>query len=76
MPRLEELREGGSEQEADMVLAVMNFATDYPRTLELSATPFDVGAIKNRYGRVNVWSQLLIEQKPGVIIANKVQQTR
>lgn len=71
LPRDDELREGGSEQEADLILAVMNYAKAYPNgeeTKRLATTPFDVGAIKNRYGMCPVWAELRFARASNVIL--------
>ena len=61
-PALHNLREGGSEQEADLVVALLNYAAEIPRDAAPSTFTFpdliDIGALKNRHGRANVWSTL------------------
>lgn len=72
LPRDDELREGGSEQEADLILAVMNYAKAYPNgeeTKAMAKTPFDVGAIKNRYGMCPVWAELQFVRASNVILS-------
>jgi len=71
-PDLQNLREGGSEQEADLVLGLLNYAADYRRDKETeplpSQTPFDVGILKNRYGAVGHWAELAFAGKRGAIV--------
>ena len=65
-PELHHLREGGSEQEADLVLGFLNYAADY-RTddTKKSSTPavtlLEVGTLKNREGEVGAWAALAWE---------------
>jgi replicative DNA helicase len=77
-PKLHQLREGGSEQEADLVLGLMNYAADYeqdreaPTThLETVAVPpvtrLDVGVLKSRYGRQGSWAKLAFHGRSGLI---------
>jgi replicative DNA helicase len=67
-PELHHLREGGSEQEADLVLGFLNYAADY-RTdaAKRSSTPtetlLEVGTLKNREGEVGAWAALAWEGK-------------
>lgn len=65
-PELHHLREGGSEQEADTILGLLNyradFATDSKAALPLSGvTLVEVGSLKNRYGEVGRWAGLAFE---------------
>lgn len=55
-PQLHHLREGGSEQEADLVLALLNHAADFPSGSERTER-LDIGVLKNRYG-VLLWDEL------------------
>lgn len=66
-PKLHHLREGGSEQEADLVLGLMNYRTDFEMDLSgekknhcdlPETTPFEIGILKNRYGDVGKWVSL------------------
>ena len=70
-PDANNLREGGSEQEADLVLGLLNYAADYKHDaghLPLAkATPFDVGILKNRYGAVGRWIELTFDGRRGAI---------
>lgn len=63
-PELHHLREGGSEQEADMILGLLNYRADFatdskaavPRT-----TLVEVGTLKSRYGEVGRWAGLAFD---------------
>ena len=72
-PQLHQLREGGSEQEADLVLGLMNYAADWVESALTdddfedkpvegpepdAPTLLEVGALKNRYGEVGRWTKL------------------
>jgi DNA primase catalytic core len=59
-PDLHQLREGGSEQEADLVLGLMNYAADLRTEADSDheTTRFEVGVLKNRYGRTGQWAAL------------------
>lgn len=66
-PKLHHLREGGSEQEADLVLGLMNYRADFETDAEEEKrgksplpeiTPIDIGILKNRYGDVGKWVSL------------------
>jgi replicative DNA helicase len=71
-PELHHLREGGSEQEADLVLGLLSYGADY-REDELEAGPapattrLEVGVLKNRYGTPGSWASLAFEGARGVI---------
>jgi replicative DNA helicase len=56
-PELHHLREGGSEQEADMVLGLMNYAADMkPAEGQMPrSTPLDIWVLKQRYGLSGSW---------------------
>lgn len=60
-PDLHHLREGGSEQEADLVLGLFNYKAEYlkdgtePRH---RSTPFGVRTLKNRYGEKGATKRL------------------
>ncbi|MFQ5929079.1 MAG: DnaB-like helicase C-terminal domain-containing protein [Acidobacteriota bacterium] len=65
-PQLQQLREVGIEQEADLVLGLLNYAADYRAEVEEpgpipATTPFEVGTLKNRYGPAGCWASLLFE---------------
>lgn len=66
-PELHHLREGGSEQEADIVLGLLNYAADYrsdhTREAPPDTTPFEVGVLKARYGEVGRWAALFFTGK-------------
>ena len=61
-PDLHHLREGGSEQEADLVLGLLNYAADYRTEAGGERLPdvtlLEVGTLKNRYGAVGRWASL------------------
>lgn len=56
-PQLHHLREGGSEQEADLVLGILNYCADIPKDAG-TTDRLDVGILKNRYGEVGRWEEL------------------
>ena len=63
-PALDHIREGGSEQGADMVLGLLNYAADYPRDARHPLPPstlLEVGTLKNREGDVGAWAPLAFE---------------
>lgn len=71
-PQLHELREGGSEQEAELVLGLHNWRADFQdeegsegRIPE--ATRLEVGVLKNRYGTVGKWASLAFVGAYGLI---------
>ncbi len=71
-PELHHLREGGSEQEADLVLGLLNYAADYRETDETAAavpdiTRFEVGTLKTRYGTPGRWAALAFKGRYGVL---------
>lgn len=59
-PDLHHLREGGSEQEADLVLGLMNYAADLRTEADSDhqTNLLEVGVLKNRYGRTGQWAAL------------------
>lgn len=76
-PQLHNLREGGSEQEADLVLGLLNYRADYIAELEEHGEEagarekgkpgrFDVVALKNRYGELGA-AALVLEGRTGTI---------
>jgi replicative DNA helicase len=77
-PQLHHLRQGGGEQEADIVIGLLNYRADYVAALEENADdssflrevgtsgPVDVSVIKNRYGQLGVAS-LVLESRVGYI---------
>ncbi|MBZ0170846.1 MAG: hypothetical protein K8E66_00550, partial [Phycisphaerales bacterium] len=72
-PDLNYLREGGSEQEADLILGLMNYAADL--RVEASATRagtdhYEVGVLKNRYGPTGLWAALTYSGASGRISDN------
>jgi replicative DNA helicase len=74
-PQLHHLREGGSEQEADLVLGLLNYRADYledegERDEGKQAPPvtrLEVGSLKNRYGAVGHWATLAFEARYGLL---------
>ena len=70
-PDLHHLREGGSEQEADLVLGLLNYAADYRQDAQAATLPrttlFEVGVLKNRYGEVGQWAALAFEGRYGLL---------
>lgn len=71
-PELHHLREGGSEQEADLVLGFLNYAADYRVDAERKnstppATLLEVGTLKNREGEVGAWASLAFEGRHRLI---------
>lgn len=71
-PDLNHLREGGSEQEADLVLGLLNYAADYKTEVENASTlpditKFEVGTLKNRYGAVGRWADLGLVARSGLL---------
>ena len=75
-PQLHHLREGGSEQEADLVLGLLNYRADFETDVEEEerakgsvpdVTRFEVGALKNRYGTPGRWATLAFEGRRGLL---------
>ena len=65
-PQLHHLRDGGSEQEADLVLGILNYRADFVSEREdasqsdrIESGPIDVSVLKNRYGNLGVVSMVL-----------------
>lgn len=77
-PQLHHVGEGGGDQEADLVLGILNFRAELvaaveaegsnPEQLAVSgdANPFEILVLKNRYGPL-VTAPLIIELKSGYI---------
>ena len=77
-PQLHHLRDGGGEQEADLVLGLLNYRADYIAACEEAdddravdaqnedAGPFDVTILKNRHGELGK-APLVFESKMGFI---------
>jgi replicative DNA helicase len=72
-PQLHHLREGGSEQEADLVLGLLNYRADFVADREDAGVedreipgPLDLLVLKNRYGNLGVVS-LVLEGTTGLI---------
>lgn len=73
-PDLSHLREGGAEQEADLVLGLLNYAGDYRTDADEEmerrvpdVTRLEVGALKNRYGVPGRWAALAFEGRFNLI---------
>ncbi|MBU0513574.1 MAG: hypothetical protein KJ621_02265 [Proteobacteria bacterium] len=69
-PNLDHLQDGGFEQEADLVLGLLNYAADYiPETGgdRAASMPFEVGTLKNRYGIPGRWASLAFVGRYGLI---------
>lgn len=65
-PDLHNLREGGSEQESDLVLGLMNYAADI-QTEDRKVDRFEIGVLKNRYGQRGTWTGLSFDGRTGAI---------
>ena len=65
-PDLHNLREGGSEQEADLVLGLMNYAADIQTERE-TVDRYEIGVLKNRYGARGSWTALSFDGRTGAI---------
>ena len=64
-PLLSHLREGGAEQEADLVLGLLNYAADFQSDAEEETTRavpevtrLEVGSLKHRGGVPGRWTSL------------------
>ena len=73
-PALDHLREGGSEQEADLVLGLLSYAADYVTDEGKEdgrevppVTLLEVGTLKNRYGIPGRWGRLAFEGKSTLV---------
>ena len=70
-PGLHHLREGGSEQEADLVLGLLNYAADYASDSKTKTVPdvtlLEVGTLKNREGEQGRWAGLAFEGRLGLV---------
>jgi replicative DNA helicase len=77
-PQLHHVGEGGGDQEADLVLGILNFRAELVSAAESEgvnpeqvvqsgdANPFEILVLKNRYGRL-VTAPMIIELKSGYI---------
>ena len=72
-PQLHHLREGGSEQEADLVLGLLNYRADYLEELDdvdaskrTQPGPLEILVLKNRYGPLGS-ATLMLEGHTGTI---------
>jgi replicative DNA helicase len=71
-PTLDHLQDGGFEQEADLVLGLLNYAADYTDnpTRDRAAAPsmpLEIGTLKNRYGIPGRWASLAFLGRYGLI---------
>lgn len=71
-PQLHHLREGGSEQEADLVLGLMNYRADFEEDAQEATsipavTLLEVGTLKNRYGTPGRWAPLAFAGRYGLV---------
>jgi replicative DNA helicase len=77
-PQLHHLREGGSEQEADLVLGLMSYGADYQEDAEKGPPPpvtkLEVGTLKNRYGPPGRWAALALEGRTGWVRDKRVKE--
>ncbi len=71
-PQLHHLREGGSEQEADLVVGLLNYRADYledrgngPADRDLPG-PFEMLVLKNRYGPLGT-ARMVLEGPTGTL---------
>ena len=69
-PALHQLREGGSEQEADLVLGLLSYGADFSSDEDGERshdapplTLLEVGTLKHRYGKPGRWAKLAFEGK-------------
>jgi DNA primase catalytic core len=69
-PTVDDLREGGAEQEADKIIGLLNYAQDFKDAEEGSlpdATRLDMGTLKNRGAISGRWAAMAFEGRPGLI---------
>ena len=70
-PGLHHLREGGSEQEADLILGLLNYAADYAADAKDKTVPavtlLEVGSLKTREGEPGKWAGLAFEGRYGLV---------
>jgi DNA primase len=70
-PKLHQLREGGSEQEADLVLGFMSYFADFEDETGKATLPdvtkLEIGTLKNRYGAPGRWASLAFIGKSGLL---------
>ena len=74
-PQLHHIREGGSEQAADLVLGILNFAADYAHEggehqAEEGMTPVEISVLKSRFGRLG-YRTLYLHGPTGCIDDNR-----
>lgn len=70
-PELHNLREGGLEQEADLVLGLLNYAADYSADAKDKRIPdvtlLEVGTLKTREGEPGRWAGLAFAGRYGLL---------
>jgi replicative DNA helicase len=75
-PQLNHVGEGGGDQEADLVLGILNYRAEFVAAAEAEGSerlivngdsnPFEILVLKNRYGRL-ITAPLIIELRSGYI---------
>ena len=77
-PQLHHVGEGGGDQEADLVLGILNYRAEFIAAAEAEglnteqlvlsgdSNPFEILVLKNRYGRL-LTAPLVIELRSGFI---------
>ncbi len=74
-PGLDDIREDGTEQEADLVIGLLDYGADFAvnvsgraATREVPlATLLEVGVLKHRYGPIGRWASLAREGATGLV---------
>ena len=71
-PQLHQLKESGCDEEADLVLGLLNYLVDYRTELGRrapisEAARLEVGTLKNRSGPVGCWSALVFDGRFGFV---------
>jgi len=71
-PQLHHLREGGSEQEADLILGLLNYRADYTEDVSTGdkvpdITRLDIGTLKTRYGTPGRWVEMGFDGRYGLV---------
>lgn len=69
---MQDAREGGIEQEADLVLGLLNFRADFREGEETpgvipDVTRLEVGVLKNRYGPPGKWAGVAFDGRYGLL---------
>jgi replicative DNA helicase len=77
-PQLHHLSQGGGDQEADLVIGILNYQADFLAALEDAdidptdrlqtgaAAPFDIAILKNRYGQLAL-ATVVLESRTGYL---------